>query len=69
MTPCDKATVKRFANGDACARKECERIYWANINTPDLNTPEMDFLSEVFSDVPDLMLRAKYRAELKIKQD
>lgn len=64
MSPHDKAAVKRFANGDASVRKECERIYWDNVSGDDRNTLEMDYLSEVFSDIPDLALRALYRSLL-----
>lgn len=64
MTEQDRGTIRRFANGDKSARADAERIFEACASEQPQEA-EMMFMSEATSPVPDLLLRAKYRQQLK----
>lgn len=64
MTPEDRATIRRLAAGDKTARVDAECIFDACF-TSQPNEPEMLFMSEVTNPAPDLLLRAKYRQQLR----
>lgn len=68
MTDQDRSTIRRFAGGDKAAREESERIFEACVSEQP-NEPEMMFMSEVTNPAPDLLLRAKYRQQLKAFSD
>jgi len=68
LTSEEKATVKAFANGDQTVRAVAESIYRKYVTIYRESKPdsiEMNFLSEMFTIVPDYNLRANYRKLLR----
>lgn len=61
----DFAVVRRLAEGDHSAREAARAVYDKHLESGRLsNSPEMNFLSEVFAPVPDFLLRANYRRQV-----
>jgi len=72
MYPSEKHAIRLFADGDEALRDQAIKIYRYYIPTMGAHgngSPEQDFMSEIDTPVPDLVLRAHYRKVLldKIK--
>jgi len=65
MTSAEKTTILRFAAGDSGLRNQAIEIYRSCFRAGEGRTsPEMRFMSEIDTPVPDLALRATARKEL-----
>jgi hypothetical protein len=64
MTEEDRDIIRRFASGDQSARAGAEAVFRDCYSTQPKET-EMRFMSEALNPVPDLLLRSRYRQELK----
>lgn len=67
LSAADIEVARRLAAGDRSARDEAQSIYERHVREwvhGGRQCVAMCFLSEVFTPCPDLLLRARYRAQL-----